>query len=473
MILQQRTFDWPTHERFARISFDHNPIHVDATAARRTHVGAPIVHGIHSLLWMLDCIAQSEPAATAARTLKAQFLQPVYVGDSATMELSQPTPRSIRARVVVAGEEVAVASVGFEALPRTLSQVPTGARRMPPPAAPQDLRLGQMERMSGSLSFGPASNEIAELFPAAARAFGMQRIAALVCSSCLVGMVVPGLHSIFSGLELTFCDDDSPADELQFAVTSVAPRFRLVRINVTARGLRGSLDTVSRMPPVSQPNLEKVMSLVTRSEFRGSTALIVGGSRGLGELTGKLIAAGGGRVVLTYSAGKSDADAVIAEMRAAALDCAAGGYDVRRPAAEQLTELNVVPTHVYYFATPAIFRRKIGLFDAGRFAEFNAFYVTGFFDLVQACMRLRPAGFRVFYPSSSAVDVRPGNMTEYSMSKAAGEILCADLTKFVPGVRVVTRRLPRLPTDQTSSVANTASVDPIEVLLPIVREMQT
>ena len=39
--------------------------------------------------------------------------------------------------------------------------------------------------------------------------------------------------------------------------------------------------------------------------FAGQTALIVGGSRGLGEVTAKLIAAGGGTPIITYQAGKS------------------------------------------------------------------------------------------------------------------------------------------------------------------------
>jgi len=469
---QHRTFDWPAHERFARISCDCNPIHMDAIAARRTHVGAPIVHGIHSLIWILDRIAHGEPTLASARTLKVQFLQPVYVGDCATLEISRPTPQTIRARATVGTTEVAVVSLGFTAPTRPAPPLPCDQRCMLPPSQPRDLTLDDMEGCSGSLSFGPASSEIAELFPEAVRAFGMQRIAALVSTSCLVGMVVPGLHSIFSGLEIALSEETAPADQLQFAVSSVTGRFRLVRISVAARGMCGSLECVSRMPPVRQQHLDGILPLVSRSEFHGSTALIVGGSRGLGELTGKLIAAGGGRVLLTYAAGKSDAETLAAQMQAAGLDCRAVAYDIRRPAAGQLAQLKVIPTHVYYFATPLIARRKAGLFDVERFAEFSMFYVTGFYDLVQSCAQLRTGRLRVFCPSSVFVDARPTNMTEYAMAKAAAEILCVDLTKFAPGVQVLTRRLPRLPTDQTSSVAAVTTVAPVEIMLPIVREMQ-
>jgi hypothetical protein len=58
------------------------------------------------------------------------------------------------------------------------------------------------------------------------------------------------------------------------------------------------------------------------------------------------------------------------------------------------------------------------------------------------------------------------------MSKAAGEVLCADINKQMKNVRVVVRRLPRLPTDQTASLIQTGSADPTTVMLPIIREVQ-
>jgi hypothetical protein len=473
MNTNRRVFDWTTHQRFADISCDHNPIHMDAVAARRTLAGAPIVHGIHSLIWILECFSQSNFGELGVKSLRAQFLQPVYVGDEVTLNLSKPNESVVRARLTVGCEDVLLASIGFDGIEHQGPFMPEGGTlSLMPPNRPNNLNLEEMERLSGQLSFGPMIHQIRTLFPNAVRVFGMQRIAALVCSSCLVGMVVPGLHSMFSGLEVSFSEDGTAsAAALQFVVTSVAERFRLVRVAINGGGLRGSLETVNRLPPVRQPSIDSIMPLVARDEFRNSTALIVGGSRGLGELTAKLIAAGGGRVVITYMTGKDDANAVVDELRGAGFKCDAVAYDVRRSAREPLPALGVIPTHVYYFATPRIFRRKTALFDLGRFEEFNSFYVTGFFDLVTSCARLRPGGIRVFYPSSTFIDSRPAAMTEYAMSKAAAELLCSDLSKLLPGVQVLARRLPRLPTDQTSSVAQINRTNPIDVILPIVREM--
>jgi hypothetical protein len=63
-------------------------------------------------------------------------------------------------------------------------------------------------------------------------------------------------------------------------------------------------------------------------------------------------------------------------------------------------------------------------------------------------------------------------MTEYAMAKAAGEILCADITRYLRGVRVFAERLPRVTTDQTASLMPVQAADPISVMLPIIRKIQ-
>jgi hypothetical protein len=137
-----------------------------------------------------------------------------------------------------------------------------------------------------------------------------------------------------------------------------------------------------------------------------------------------------------------------------------------------LQALPVSPTHVYYFATPPIFRRRAGLFSAERFEEFNLFYVQGFAQLVEFGAANWSPSVTCFFPSSTALDETSANMTEYAMSKAAGETLCEYMNKQMRHVRIIVRRLPRLPTDQTASLLNKGAADPMTIMLPIVREVQ-
>ena len=47
-------------ERLTAASGDRNPMHVDAALARRTQAGAPVVHGVHLLMWVMDSVAMVE-----------------------------------------------------------------------------------------------------------------------------------------------------------------------------------------------------------------------------------------------------------------------------------------------------------------------------------------------------------------------------------------------------------------------------
>ena len=53
-VLSERMFAPDHQNRFAALSGDFNPMHVDAVAARRTLFGVPVVHGVHLLCWALD-----------------------------------------------------------------------------------------------------------------------------------------------------------------------------------------------------------------------------------------------------------------------------------------------------------------------------------------------------------------------------------------------------------------------------------
>lgn len=468
------TFSAARHERFAHASGDFNPIHMDPIAARRTQAGEQLVHGIHSLLQLLDHLACQQHLPPIC-TLKAQFRQPIYVGDVASVEIIEHAQDRLKARMLVDGSQVLVSTLGFKDVPAAGYSTMT-QDELPRLNAPAQATLELLEGYAGRIPFADTITAIAHLFPSAAEYLGARQAAALACSSYLVGMVAPGLHSIYRGIEVTFTVEESSA--LNFIVSSVDPRFRVVRLQVQGGGIAGSIDTLYRSPPVEQPTMAAIAQRVDPEEFRGSHALIVGGSRGLGELTAKIIAAGGGHVLITYARGKSDAENVTTQIRSAGGDCDCTQYDVR--AATAAFELGFdtsarltqhAPTHLYYFATPPIARRKAGLVDRQRLAEFNEFYVTAFLRLVQACQRRRPSGLRVFYPSSIFVESRPLEMTEYAMAKAAAEVLCADLQRTLK-IKVMTPRLPRLPTDQTNGVTGQLS-DPVDVMLPLVRQMHS
>jgi len=434
-------------------------MHLDRLFARRTQAGAPVVHGIHAVLWALEALAEHGLLERPLARIEVRFRYFVYVGGEVTLRVVRSTESKSRVELVAEG------------LATTTIDVIFGARSEAPIDAPRAAEVESAPARSGSVRLEPG--RLAPLFPILSARIGAMQIEALGGLSYLVGMQCPGLHSIFSAFSVAFyADDESHAAApvaLTYRVASVDDRVRLVEIAVTGGGIAGTVEAFSRQPPVAQRTFADVRRVVTPDEFAGATALVIGGSRGLGAVTARIVAAGGGRAVVTYAVGEADARDVAAEIGAER--CTAMRYDVRDDAEAQLAALPWPVDRLYYFASTHIHRQSAALFAAERFGDFCAVYVDGFERVASALRSRCAAEFRAFYPSSVALDDRPRGMTEYAMAKAAGELLCADLNRFVPATNVLVRRLPRVLTDQTATVMPVESSDALDVMLPIVREM--
>ncbi len=467
-----RSVDAALQERFAALSGDRNPMHMDAIAARRTPAGHPVVHGVHTVLWALEELARAGQLAGGVARIKVKFLKWIYLGDLATVRPLDTEPdEPLRLEVAVQGLTVLTAELLVGA-----RQPNTQRPATPSPEAPRtralDLTLTDLPDRSGEAYVAPPA-QAAELFPHLTTLLGADTVAEIAASSYVVGMEAPGLHSMFSKLDLTLLEapESTPRAALHYAVTYVDERFRKLRIAVEGRAIEGVLEVLVRVPPVRQASMEVIAKCLQPGEFAGMNALVIGGSRGLGELTSKLIAGGGGTVTLTYALGRADAEAVVDEIQAWGGNALALSYDVRQPPADQLHTLQSEPTHLFYFATGTIFRPRLGVLLAPVLAEFMQFYVQGFYDLCLALTARPRKQLFVFYPSTVALDERPAGMTEYAMAKAAGEQLCADMNLSLADLRILVHRVPRLLTDQTAGVLPERETDTLEALLPILRTM--
>ena len=468
--LATRTFDMADQIRFAAVSGDCNPMHLDAVAARRTPAGAPVVHGVHMLLWALDALARIDADKQPVKRLTARFKRFVAVGEAVSINVTKRTEAA--AWLDLTASELTAAQIAVDfGEPVSPPETPFG-EAISAPATPHDLTFEQMEGLAGRLAFATPGEAVAILFPAASDWLGERRVAALAASTLLVGMVCPGLHSMYSSLTVDTCGEPERQDALGFRVIRTDPRFRMVRASVAGGGWIGAVESFARLPPVPQAPSRALLGVVEPGEFAGCLALVVGGSRGLGELSAKLLAAGGAKVIVTYRVGSAEAEAVASDIRAAGGVCDTLAYDSSQPAEAQFARLDGSPTHAYYFATPSIYKAQSALFARERLSAFLDVYVDGFYDLARA-LRARRGDVSLFYPSSVFVTERPRGMIEYAMAKAAGETLCAEMNIAWAPMRVTVERLPRLLTDQTASVTEAKFASPIDWLAPAVRETQS
>jgi hypothetical protein len=427
---------------------------------------------MHTLLWALESANLRD--LDGHGEIECQFVQPVSVGEEVHLhcDINEGPGRF----AVMQGGRLCTQ---IRLTPKARSPVgqsftlASAGTASPPESATTPMSVPPEQWIGSRNSVLLAEGDVESAFPRVCSALGVATVRSLARLSYIVGMLCPGQHSIFSSFRVALRTASGAGEgRLHFEVRRYDPRFSLVVIDVEG-AIAGEVRAFVRPHPQQQSPTRDLLTRVQSREFDGLRALIIGGSRGLGELTAKLLSAGMGKVLLTYAKGRQDAERTIMDIdsatvgRAEAIEFRLGEHGW----ADLLARCGQLDA-VFYFPTPKIFRRSSGAFDRSMFDEFLDYYVTEFAALCNALeARASVPSVRVFMPSSTAISERPRGMTEYTMAKAAAEVLAEDLGRLLRHVDVVQERLPRLSTDQTSTVLPVKSESNVDVLLPLVRRV--
>ncbi len=470
--MNQRVFTYDDQLAFAKLSGDYNPLHLDPVLARRLLFGRQVVHGLHALLWSLDYHLMSRTQPLELRTVKANFQAGIGVGQ--TVRCLVTLQDEYRVAIQLETDRTSAAWIEISWRPLRHHRTGTLPKMSPEPEKCRERSLEEVAAASGNVALYFNGDLAGGLFPNLIRVLPPMQLAALLATTRLVGMECPGHHSIYSSLNLTFFSDSAGVPNLNYHVADCNKRLALVSMDVEAPGVKGQVKAFLRPKPQRQAAFTDVCRQVESEEFSAQRALIVGGSRGLGEVTAKLLAAGAAEVILTYYRGKQDAQRIVEEIvsHGANADCLP--LNVLEPSQGlpgRITNRSR-PLYLYYFATPYIFGAAKGKFSSQRFATFSEYYVTGFLRTVQAVADPTTGLQKVFYPSSAAIEELPLDMGEYAAAKMAGEILCDFLQKAHPGLAIHKPRLPRVATDQTVSMLPVSNQEPVSVLLSNLRYLR-
>jgi 3-hydroxybutyryl-CoA dehydratase len=92
---------------FARVSGDHNPLHMDEDYAKQTQFGGRIAHGALTASYISAVLGNDLPGPGAVfLELNLKFVRPVRIGNTvvSTAEVIEMVERGHRVKLVVKGE---------------------------------------------------------------------------------------------------------------------------------------------------------------------------------------------------------------------------------------------------------------------------------------------------------------------------------------------------------------------------------
>jgi len=449
--------DDDSQKRFAAMTGDHNPIHTDPLVARRTQFGRVAVHGMHVALSALERAVADDDRVP--RSLRATFRHSVGVGDQIVATIEPVGGESLRVSADVDVRRVLDLEIGFG---RSFVQ-PEHSIAMPEIRPPEVLTIDELDGRAGAIPVEADADLLADEFPVLNDRIGRVAMSELATLTRLVGMHVPGLHSLLSAFDVHLAPTGHDHG-MHFEVTRADERFSAVVIDVEGGMLSGSVNTFVRPRPVDA----SVGAIRPEpGEFENVRALVIGGSRGLGAITVELLVLGGADVRFTYRTGAADAG----DVEARAAGATAYPLDVSDPddAIATVTADSWQPTLLAYFATPPIFVGARGTYSEHLHAQFLAVYVHAFEHIVQLLDSKALRG--ILWPSSEAAAHEVPGLAEYGDAKRTGEQLCERLAEQLGHVTVLTPRFPRLLTDQSTSFVPTEFGDTSSEVLAAIRDV--
>src|SRR5262245_13908521 len=213
------------------------------------------------------------------------------------------------------------------------------------------------------------------------------------------------------------------------------------------------------------------------SPFANQTALVTGGSRGIGRAIVQALAAGGAKVGFVYRGNKEAAEKLVTELKATGGDAMALQGDVAEPA----TSLACVASVIKAWDRLDILVNNAGVIRDGLFVRMDdeawrtvlATNLEGTFRFCRAAieqMALRQRYGRIINVSSIAADHVNAGQTNYAASKGAVNAFTRALAVEVAGRNVTVHAIAPgfIETDMSEAVRNKAG-DFIKKVIPMKR----
>jgi hypothetical protein len=468
-----KTYNFTQQEDFSVLSGDFNPVHLDSIFARRELVGEIVVHGIHLVLGALDFLIDSQLVRQRIfiHFIKVKFHNPVYINNRITISINQDFKN---AKIVIRDVKSLLLSeiilrYGFENALFGGSIIKSNIFNF---KFPINNSINELVGQHGNCELYLNDDLCKKILPNVYQYLSHIQIAELLALTRIVGMECPGLKSLFSGFELE--SKNGNLSRIDYKVSNVIERFSMVNLDIVGPSFSGILETFYRPEPIVQPTIMEISQKIEYSSLENMVALIIGGSRGIGETTAKIIAAGGGTPIITYFKGKQDAEKICKEICDAKYNCYLKMININdlEKSLDDFNDLLKVNT-IFYFASPKIFVKKAIDFDRDLFDSFFKYYVDSFYELIKLTRQKLPQNLNFFYPSSIAIDERAADLTEYIMAKKAGEHLCEILRAKYNGLNILFERLPRMHSDQTLNLFQFPAASTFDVMYPLINEMYT
>lgn len=443
ILVASRIFTLEDQNTFAKFSGDFNPIHINEKESIKTHAGQPIVHGVHMVLWALDAF---KIGLRADSELDINFISQVNL-NTEVQAVFDKTKNEI---LLLGGNKVKHCSIKIKKLSivnntsLTNNEVSFDISNL----EPDDLEIDEIRtgQKINDLYGGYKKHLGRNIFPYLVKNIGLDFVYEMACISSIVGMKVPGNHSLFLNLSLSFTSNNK---NKYFIVNSKHNILKLLSISYFGLNLNAKIKALFRPKPTLVSSISSLKEEFDQHiSLQNKKVLVIGGSRGIGAYVTKLCSIMGASVTFTYNSQNEEAKLIEKEILSNG-----GKVNCRKMNVLDNNDIKILDDkfdYIYYFATPKILPNTSKDINKKMADYFYLFYVDTFKKIVKKFSSLNKKT-KFLYPSTTYIDDNKDGFREYISAKLEGESLCKSYNKKMNG-NFFYPRLPPLDTDQNLSI---------------------
>lgn len=436
---------------FAKISKDYNDIHLEKNIARKLIFGQQIVHGVNILITALKLLKNYNKKI---RVISCEFKEPIFLYKKITFfKIENNSSTTI---LVKSNKEI-----------KTIISINNDIHNI---YKNDSIKLDNSKK-NKKILINRNKFLVPKNYLGLKKFFSEVQIKEILSLSFFIGIIYPGKYSLIAGLHIDFRQNLIANSNISFSVIKIDQRINKSIIEFQGN-IIGNIFAFSYKIPIFK-NIEKLKKKIRPiNTLKNKSSLIIGGSRGLGEITSKILSILGSKIYLTYYMGKIEATKIKDDIQKIVKnECKIIKLNMLDK--KFITKIKDISNidYIFYFASPKILNSNF--FDIKLFNNYKKIYCDNFYKICKTLNSKSKKKIKVFYPSTIFLDYKIKKFREYVKAKSHGEKIVKKINKQFKNINVCSIRLPEMNTSQNISILKRNKIDNEKIMTSIIKDFVT
>tara|TARA_B100001564_G_C20648383_1_gene675604 strand:- start:23 stop:1483 length:1461 start_codon:yes stop_codon:yes gene_type:complete len=464
--------------KFAKISKDFNPIHCNNIESRKSIFGGEIVHGVNILLTALNFLYKNKKIEKPSQ-ISCDFLKPLFLNQKTDFYLNLKDRNALE--ILVKSKNLLTSK--FTIILKKINIERLNKKNLSAKTINQINKINTNRIIDNKCLINNKNKyyqvnlknfNLSKSFSNINYKFNTQEIKEILCLSYFVGMVCPGKNSILFKITINMNSSKISKNlnknkKILFHLLNFSKALNKLTINFSGL-IEGEIQCFKYLSP-------KITHIKDLKKFRleskyvnNKKALIIGGSRGLGEVTSKYLAIQKCVTYATYNLGLNEIKKFKKEFHRFNYKIFFLKYDIENKKFITINKKKFKKIdYFFYFATPKILNTYLYKFDKILFNKYMNYYYRSFKNLCIELNRIAEKKIKIFYPSTIYINNNNQNFKEYTLAKKNSEFKIKKLEKKLNNIQIKIFRLPEMSTHQNIKILG-SDKNNLSLFIPFIKK---